>query len=121
MGRGDWDDGIIMEDDEPHTRPFIVASGKTKPMAEVSIETLVQSNKADHGARFEKGKVLDRATDAISVAELSAHLSMPIGTTMVVVGELIDEGLLTAHETADQSDISDLNIMTRIIQRVREL
>jgi len=46
---------------------------------------------------------------------------MPIGTTMVVVSELIDDGLLTAHKTADQSEFSELNIMTRIIQRVREL
>ena len=119
--RGDWDDGVVYEDDEPHTRPFIVASGKTKPTAHVAIEMLVEATGLDKLVRFEKRKVLDRAATPISVAELSAHLKMPIGTTMVVVGELLDEGLLKAHKTAEHSGLTDINIMTRIIQRVREL
>ena len=121
MVRGDWDEGIIYEDDEPHTRPFIVAAGKTTPAAHVAIEMLVETTSLTKLVRFEKRKILDRATKPISVAELSSHLKMPIGTTMVVVGELLDEGLLHAHETAGQSELSDINIMTRIIQRVREL
>ena len=121
MARGDWDDGVIYEDEEPHTRPFIVAAGKTKPTAHVAIEMLVESTNVDKLVRFEKRKILERASAPISVAELSSHLNMPIGTTMVVVGELLDEGLLKAHKTAEQSGLTDLNIMTRIIQRVREL
>ncbi len=121
MSRGDWDDGVIFEDEEPHTRPFVVASNRTQSAASVSIETLVETKGRVEDARFEKRKILDRATSAISVAELSAHLSMPIGTTMVLVDELIEEGLLMAHKTATESELTDLNIMTRIIQRVREL
>ncbi len=121
MSRGDWDDGIIFEDEEPNVRPFVVASGKTAPTASVSIESLVEAQRGDTLVRFEKRKVLDMATSSISVAELSSHLKMPIGTTMVVIAEMIDEGLLIAHKTADESDFSELNIMTRIIQRVREL
>ncbi len=121
MSRGDWDDGIIFEDDEPNVRPFVVASGKTAPTATVSIETLVESQQTDTLVRFEKRKILELTGQSISVAELSSHLKMPIGTTMVLIAEMIDEGVLAAHQTADQSDISELNIMTRIIQRVREL
>jgi len=121
MGRGNWDDGVIYEDEEPRTRPFIVASGKTAPKAHVAIEMLVEATGTDKLVRFEKRKLIEQASSPISVAELSSHLKMPIGTTMVIVGELLDEGLLKAHKTAEQSGLTDLNIMTRIIQRVREL
>jgi DNA-binding GntR family transcriptional regulator len=33
----------------------------------------------------------------LSVAELSAHLSLPLGVVRVVVGDLADEGLLVVH------------------------
>jgi len=120
MGRGDWDDGVIFEDEPPSTRPFVVVSNRTSATS-VSVETLVESVSDPETARFEKRKLLERANPAISVAELSSHLSMPIGTTMVLVDEMVDEGMLKAHQTRETSELSDLNIMTRIIQRVREL
>lgn len=120
MSRGDWDDGVIFEDELPATRPFVVASNRTNA-TNVSVETLVEATTPPENARFEKRKLLERAGTAISVAELSSHLGMPIGTTMVLVDELIDEGMLRAHQTRENSQLTDLNIMTRIIQRVREL
>lgn len=120
MARDDWDDGVIFEDETPSTRPFVVVSNKTSATT-VSVETLVEAKSSPTDARFEKRKLLERAQSAISVAELSSHLAMPIGTTMVLVDELINEGMMIAHQTRQTSQLSDLNIMTRIIQRVREL
>jgi len=123
MGRDDWEDEIILEDEGPTTRPYVVTGGNTRPLSEVAIEMLVETVPAEAaGLRFEKEQVAQLAATApLSVAELSAHLKMPIGTTMVLVGELIGSGTLRSHETSTTSDLSDLNIMTRIINRVREL
>jgi len=122
MPRSDWDDEVIFEDDLPTTRPYVVTGGNTRPQSSVAIETLVESVQAESAnLRFEKGRVMELASDPLSVAELSAHLKMPIGTTMVLVGELIGAGQLRSHQTLASSDLSDLNIMTRIINRVREL
>ncbi len=87
------------------------------------METLVEPSGRQIQARFEKKKLLERTLgQPISVAELSAHLSLPIGTTMTLVSEMIDEGLLSAHTTLeDSSGAANLDIMTRIINRVREL
>jgi len=123
MARDDWDDEIILADEMPTTRPYIVSGGATRPMSDVAIETLVETvPEHAQGLRFEEGKVASLASrEPLSVAELSAHLKMPIGTTMVLVGELISSGSLRPHQTSANSDLSDLNIMTRIISRVREL
>ena len=123
MGRDDWDDGVIMEDEEPRLRPFVVTKGRTASQDSVRVETLVEPSNGQIQARFEKKKLLDRTLGkAISVAELSAHLGLPIGTTMTLVSEMIDEGMLKAHSTLeDTSGEANIDIMTRIINRVREL
>ena len=123
MVRDDWDDEIILEDTMPATRPYVVTGGNTRPTGSVAIETLVETVPAEaRGLRFEKERVAQLASSSpLSVAELSAHLKMPIGTTMVLVGELIGTGTLRSHQTSTTSDLSDLNIMNRIINRVREL
>lgn len=123
MGREDWDDGVIIEDDVPRLRPFVVTKGRTTAQASVRVETLVEPAGDGNQARFEKKKLLDRTLGKpISVAELSAHLNLPIGTTMTLVSEMLDEGLLSAHNTLEESSgAANLDIMTRIINRVREL
>lgn len=127
MGRDDWDDGVVFEEDEPpRTRPFVVTQGKTTTQATVRLETLVEVTNPEAKARFEKQALLDMAREKpISVAELSAHLKLPIGTTMTLVSQMIDEQLLAAHATVDSSagtsTVQNIDIMTRIINRVREL
>jgi len=123
MGRDDWEDEIILEDESPSTRPYVVTGGNTRPQGSVAIETLVETiPEGAKGLRFEKSRVAELAASApLSVAELSAHLKMPIGTTMVLVGELIGDGQLRSHQTMESSGLSDLSIMNRIINRVREL
>lgn len=123
MARDDWDDEIILEDATPTIRPYLVSGGNTQPQAGIAIETLVETVPASAtGLRFEKEQLAQLAAKSpLSVAELSAHLKMPIGTTMVLVGELIGAGTLRSHQTSTSSGLSDLSIMNRIIDRVREL
>lgn len=123
MARDDWDDEIILEDEMPSTRPYVVTGGNTQVSGGVAIETLVETVPASaEGLRFEKQQLAQLASSSpLSVAELSAHLKMPIGATMVLVGELIGSGTLRSHQTSASSGLSDLNIMSRIISRVREL
>lgn len=121
MGRDDWDDGIILEDEEPRLRPFVVTRGKTEAQATVRVETLVETSAPQVETRFEKKTVREMAGKPISVAELSSHLGLPIGTTMTLVSEMISEGLLSAHATVESATSDNLDIMSRIINRVREL
>lgn len=126
MGRDDWDEGIVFEDAPgPRTRPFVVTGGKTSANASVRIETLIETSTQDVSVRFEKADVLNLiGSESMSVAEVSAHLNLPIGTTVTLIGDMIDDGILTAHatiETEQGSTATNIDIMSRIIKRVQEL
>lgn len=104
--------------------PYLIAGGRTRPSRLLEIETLVEQRvRTDSGerARFESARILEIAAEPISVAEVSALLGLPLGTTLVLVSDLLDSGDLLDHDTTHASEVSDLDIMTRIIHRVREL
>jgi hypothetical protein len=107
---------------QPRLPPYLIAGGRTQPTMPIAIETLVERTASwSESSRFEARRVLDLAREPISVAEVSASMKIPLGTTRVLVSDLLDAGALLAHETTEQSEVSDLDIMTRIISRVRDL
>ena len=104
--------------------PYLIAGGRTRPSRSLEIETLVEQRLqkgSGERVRFESARILALAAQPISVAEVSALLGLPLGTTLVLVSDLLDSGDLRAHDTRQASGVSDLDIMTRIIHRVREL
>lgn len=121
--RSEWDDGVIFEDDDPDVRPYLVAGGATtSQVSGLAIESLVSRTDIDHGAlRFESREMIARSARPISIAELSAGMRMPLGTTLALAGELISAGHLDAHRTMADNAMTDIDIMTRIINRVRQL
>ena len=104
--------------------PYLIAGGRTRPSRSIAIETMVERcDRVPSAARvrFESARIVKLATRPTSVAEVSARLGLPLGTTLVLVADLIDSGDLFAHDTTGASGVSDLDVMTRIIHRVREL
>ncbi|MEM7323283.1 MAG: DUF742 domain-containing protein [Actinomycetota bacterium] len=104
-------------------RPFLVTTGRTKASIEgLRFETLVQATaKAASDLRFEAAKIHRLCSDAIAIAEVSAKLTMPIGTAKVVVGDLIDSGHLVLHQTIDAEQTEDIQLISRLIDGVRRL
>lgn len=125
--RDDWDeDDIVFEDEEAAPlRPYLVTAGRTRTNVDgLAFETLVErTDSVPEGLRFESAKLLElnTATSRLSVAELSAHLSIPLGTTMVLVGDLIADGHLRAHRTINAESLKDVSLVTRIIAGVKQL
>jgi predicted ArsR family transcriptional regulator len=52
----------------------------------------------DPAPTTERRRILELSTASIlSVAELSAHLSLPLGVVRVLIGDLAEEGLVVVH------------------------
>lgn len=123
--RDDWDDDDIVFEDEVAAplRPYLVTSGRTRATVEgLAFETLVERvGEPDPAVRFESADILARSEQPISVAELSAHLSIPLGTAMVLVGDLVADGRLRAHRTINAGATADVSLVTRIIAGVKQL
>ncbi len=118
----DNDDNVIEEDD--FIRPFLVTAGRTTTSVDgLKLETLVQSSMTTLGKqlRFEAARVHDLCQAPISIAEISAHLSIPSGVVKVVVGDLIESGHLRAHRTIEGSSSDDVQLISRLIAGVRRL
>ena len=101
---------------ESFVRPFIVTGGRTMPLRDdLRIETLVVANRAALSAplRFEGQTVVQLCQQPRSVAEVAATLHVPLGVAKVVVGDLMQAGHVTVHQT------NELAVAT--IERIRDL
>lgn len=124
--RDDWvEDDIVFEDEESQTlRPFLLTGGRTHANVDgIAFETLVEktSNVDKSPLRFESAKVIAMCDEPISVAEISAHLSIPLGTAMVLIGDLVADGNLIAHRTINAATDAGVSLVTRIIAGVKQL
>ncbi len=117
---GDNSEGMDAND---FVRPFLVTGGRTKSSVEgLQFETMVHGTGLDGSdLRFEPARVFGLCQNAIAIAEISAHLEIPIATVKVVLGDLIDSGHIEVHRTIDTTDSDDIQLISRLIDGVRRL
>ena len=84
-------------------RPYALTEGRTRPTIELALEALVQTTMADWTGKHEDTSALwavaNLCTQPRSVAEIAALLAVPVGVARVLVGDLVDEGLVSVHAT----------------------
>jgi hypothetical protein len=107
-------------------RPYAVTRGRTRPSsASLPIEALVQSLRAPApGMTNETVKILDlTAVEFLSIAELSAHVKLPVGVVRVIVSDLADEGKVRIHGAAnDQSGLAtSLSVLESVLNGISSL
>ena len=125
--RDDWiEDDVVFEDDDSRSvRPYLLTGGRTHADVDgLVFETLVEKGPqaaVNDGLRFESAKVVDMCDEPISVAEISAHMSIPLGATMVLIGDLIATGHLISHKTINAASDAGVSLVTRIIAGVKQL
>lgn len=117
--------------DEPYsrlTRPYALTGGRTMPSdSDLPIEALVEMTWEGYEARddlhFEKAQILDLTRNTISVAEVAAHLQVPLGVARVLVSDLADEGLVVIHPPADDADggAQDPKLLEKVLHGLRAL
>ncbi len=71
------------------------------PAADVPWEAMVTATRIGLDSRsrlqFEQAQIVDLCQRPVSVAEVAAHLRVPVGVARLLVTELRDEGMVTAH------------------------
>jgi len=69
---------------------------------------------------FEMRQIAELCSEAQSVAEISAHLHLPLGVVTVLARDLADAGNLAAASTTINAG-SDITLITRLIHAVHAL
>jgi hypothetical protein len=123
-GAGDVDETDIEETSA--VRPYAVTGGRTRPTsADLPIEAHVKSLRAPApGMTAETVKNQDlTAVEFLSIAELSAHVKLPVGVVRVIVSDLADEGKVRIHGVANgQSGLaSSLSVLESVLNGISSL
>jgi len=111
-------------------RPYALTRGRTRPgRADLPLEALVRgvagtSDTSNTAGTLERRRILDLAGAGIlSVAEISAHLSLPLGVVRVLVGDLADDGLVLVHSgsptTANRA--THLTVLESVLDGIHSL
>ena len=101
-------------------RPYTVTGGRTRPSKDaLPIEALVRAAGPPNGLLAgERRQIVELAGDYVSIAELSAHLHLPVGVTRVLVGDLRDENLVTIHGLTNPDPAHNPATTLRVLESV---
>jgi hypothetical protein len=109
-------------------RPYALTGGRTRPTnVDLAIEALVRAHPEGwpHPLSRHEQLLVDHAAQPLSVAELAAHCSLPIGVVRVLAGDLVFNGplVVVAHGLGhgDAPAATDINLLERVLNGLRTL
>ena len=123
-------DGDDPDDGGPafRVRSYVITQGRTRSAVDLPLETLVkvtpQGVSATPRLALERKKIVSLCTAPISIAEISAHLRVPLGVARVLVGDMAEQGLLKSYKpqhakTGEQRP--DLKLLERVLDGIQAL
>ncbi|HEY2764241.1 MAG TPA: DUF742 domain-containing protein [Pseudonocardiaceae bacterium] len=105
-------------------RLYTLTGGRTKPRHHLLVETLISVPQHDSqfGATLmpESRALYDLARETISIAELSAHLTIPLGVIRVLISDLATQEMVFIHPTGFAYQY-DRIILERILDGLKKL
>jgi hypothetical protein len=105
-------------------RPYAITGGRTRPRHHLLVETLISVPNYDpqFSASLlpESQALYERARETTSIAELSAHLTIPLGVIRVLLSDLAASEMVFIHPTG-YSYSYDQNILGRILDGLKKL
>lgn len=119
------DDSWFDEAAGPLVRPYAMTSGRARPAnAELDMITMVCSMRPTSpmsGYSVEHERVVDLCQQALSVAELSATLDVPLMVAKVLVSDLVDSGDLVIRPPLNSVAAPDTHLLQAVLDGIRRL
>jgi hypothetical protein len=123
-------DGEELEEGGPafRVRSYVITQGRTRSTVDLPLETLVkvtpQGVSAAPRLALERKKIISLCNAPISIAEISAHLRLPLGVARVLVGDMAEQGLLTSFKPQHAKtgeNRPDLKLLERVLDGLQAL
>ncbi|MBO2451435.1 DUF742 domain-containing protein [Actinomadura barringtoniae] len=110
----------------PMVRPYVMTSGRIEPSrGKFDLITLVVAigpePESEIGLGPEHMAIMRICQSVLSVAELTAHLDLPVATVRVLLGDLLDKGFITLQEPEPEADMHDIRLYKAVIDGLRAL
>jgi DNA-binding transcriptional ArsR family regulator len=119
-------DGWLDERAGPVVRPYVRTPRRTRPVTHrLDVGSLITATRCHTGvdidSKPEYFTIIGLCRYPLSVAELAAHLDLPLGTVRVLLGDLLDAGLVESHvPVADTPDDGE-RLCEAVIDGLRRL
>lgn len=119
-------DGEEMSEPGSLVRPYARTRGRTRTDYDLAIETLVSTSERGRtqaaANQPEHRSICGLCTEARSVAEISAHLRIPLGVVRVLVGDMAGLGLVLIHDSGMvPGDRPSMEFLERVLSGLRRL
>lgn len=116
------------EDDGAYAvRPYAVTGGRTaSTTADMPVEALVQALVGPEVTMTrERRAILElTATQYLSIAELSAHIRLPVPVVRIVVGDLAEQNQVRVHgftRSGDYNPSATLSVLESVLNGISSL
>ena len=112
-------------DNDDVVRPFLLTNGRAVGRSDLAYEAMVSLTPAGERAlttlRFEALAICELCVERpLAIAEIAAHLRIPLGSVRVLAGDLVADGYLDVHQGVT-SISTDIALLRRLIHGVRAL
>ena len=110
----------------PVVRPYAVTHGRTQPTrGEFDLITQVTATRAvseaESGKQPEHAAILRLCQNPTSVAEIATALDLPVGTVRVLLGDLLDRGLIRTRSPMPAVQLPDDHVYKAVLDGLRAL
>jgi hypothetical protein len=107
-------------------RPYTKTGGRTRSDYDLAIEALVSTSERgkapDAAVLPEHRSICGLCLDTRSVAEVAAHLRLPLGVAKVLIGDMAGMGLVLIHQSGMVvGDRPSIEFMERVLSGLRRL
>ena len=108
-------------------RPYALTGGRTRSVNDLPIETIVKATlrglSLTSQLALERKRIVTMCMVPLSIAEISAHLRIPLGVARVLVGDMSAEGLLETNQipVARLGDRPDRKLLERVLDGLQAL
>ncbi|MGI5145052.1 DUF742 domain-containing protein [Plantactinospora sp. CA-294935] len=110
----------------PVVRPYAVTRGRARPVTGKfdlisQVSTVRTASSQDIGLGPEHLAIVALCRRQLSVAEVAAHLDLPLGTIRVLLGDLLERQLVRVFEPRPAPVLTDNSVFERVINGLRAL
>jgi hypothetical protein len=114
------------EEAGPVVRPYAMTRGRTRPSkGKFDLISLIVATRMDSDAAVglgpEHAAIMRLCVRPLSVAEVAAHLDLPVGIVRVMLGDLLDRGLVLARDPLPADELPSESIFRAVINGLRAL
>ena len=105
-------------------RPYMLTRGRTSSSLGVfelhaPVLALIAPEQLGRTATPEDRRIVELCQTPMSVAELSARMSAPVGVVRVLVGDLVVAHMVHVRQTEDRAEHRDVRLLERLLEGIR--